>query len=55
LSYFKDRRSKVRCFLIDTKRGTIKDDMGNDCTFETDVYTPPQKKKQKGQKFEELE
>jgi len=41
LSYFKDRRSKVRCFLIDTKRGTIKDDMGNDCTFETDVYTPP--------------
>ncbi|KAL4486755.1 hypothetical protein ABPG72_006587 [Tetrahymena utriculariae] len=47
LRYLKDRRSKVRCYLIDIKRGTIKDDMGDECMFETDVYAPSKKPKLK--------
>jgi hypothetical protein len=34
----KDKRTKVKVFLVDLERGVILDDMGNECYFDTGLY-----------------
>ncbi|EGR33876.1 hypothetical protein IMG5_033550 [Ichthyophthirius multifiliis] len=54
LKYLTDKCSKIKCFLIDVKRGTIKDDFGRDCQFETDVYEPLRPSKENSNNFAQL-